>query len=398
MLDLPPGTPIANPRLTGSAALDGVSAYDIEDLFEGCPRAAAAGTPLSVAARYDGAAPWPAPPGRGLPRFGARLPFLRFPSLGEGDTPLLPLSHQQDLGGLWIKRESANPTGSHKDRMSPLAVARARQIGARGVLAASSGNAGLSAAAYAAAAGLACRVIVTPALTDAYRRALLRHGAALLVCPDSLARWRLAAHLVREKGWFPLTNHLTPPVGSNPFGVEGYKTIAYELVESLGDAPDAVLVPTARGDLIWGIGAGFAELQTEGVIARRPRLVAIEPLPRLSRILAGAARVTDDFPGSTRQFSTAGSTVTAASLLAVQESGGTALHVDDAAAKAAQIALARLGHDAELCSAAPYAALPPLRKSGFLRAGDRVVLILTAGSAREPAGAPLPPLAVTHPA
>lgn len=389
-------TPLRNPHLAGFAALDGIARYGVEDLFEGCPRAAAAGAPTSVAAAYEGAAPWPSPAGPGMARHAARLPYLRFPSLGEGATPLLPLPAAAGLGALWLKREAANPTGSHKDRMSPLAVARALEVGARGILASSSGNAALSAAAYAAATGLPCRVIVTPALTDAYRRAIARTGAEFIVCRDSLARWGVAARLVREDGWFPLTNHLVPPVGSNPFGVEGYKTIAYEIAEALGAAPDAVLVPTARGDLIWGIGAGFRELAAEGVIIGAPRLIAVEPIPRLTRVLAGTAAVTDAFPGTTLQFSTAGGTATDASLRAVRDSGGTAIHVPDDAALEGQAALARLGLDAELCGGGAYAAIAMARASGALREGETAVMILTAGSAREPAGDPLPPLAVTE--
>ncbi len=385
-----------NPRLAGFAALDGMARYGVQDLFEGCPRAAAAGAPTSVAAVYEGRVPWPSPSGLDMARHGARLPYLTFPSLGEGATPLLPLPPIHGLGALWLKRESANLTGSHKDRMSPLAVARALEVGARGVLASSSGNAALSAAAYAAAAGVPCSVIVTPALTDAYRHAIARTGARFVVCRDSLTRWDVAARMVRDEGWFPLTNHRLPPVGSNPFGIEGYKTIAYELVEELGAAPDVVLVPTARGDLIWGIGAGFRELAEEGVIARPPRLIAVEPIPRLSLVLAGQAAITDSFPGTTRQFSTAGGTATDASLRAVRDSGGTAIHVPDDAAEQGQVALARLGIDAELCGGGVHAAIGLLREAGALREGETAVMILTAGSAREPAGAALPPLAVTE--
>ncbi|MBR0646823.1 threonine synthase [Plastoroseomonas hellenica] len=387
-------TPLRNPRLIGFAALDGIARYGVQDFFEGCPRAAAAGAPTSVAAVYEGAAPLPA--GTGMARHAARLPYVRFPTLGEGDTPLLPLPSVAGLGALWLKRESANPTGSHKDRMSPLAVARALEVGARGILVSSSGNAAISAAAYAAAAGLPCRVIVTPALTEAYRRAIARTGAEFIVCRDSLARWDVAARLVRDEGWFPLTNHLVPPVGSNPFGVEGYKTIAYEIAEALGAAPDAVLVPTARGDLIWGIGAGFRELAAEGVIISAPRLIAVEPIPRLTRVLAGEAAITDAFAGATLQFSTAGGTATDASLRAISDSGGTAIQVPDAAAAEGQAALARLGFDAELCGGGAHAAIAMARERGALQPGETAVMILTAGSAREPAGDPLPPLAVTE--
>ena len=73
---------------------------------------------------------------------------------------------------------------------------------------------------------------------------------------------------------------LDPPVGSNPFGLEEYKTVAFELVEQCADEPPtAVLVPTARGDLLWGIWQGLLDARGAGLITELPRLVAIEPSP-----------------------------------------------------------------------------------------------------------------------
>ncbi|MCC7275660.1 MAG: pyridoxal-phosphate dependent enzyme, partial [Alphaproteobacteria bacterium] len=316
----------------------------------------------------------------------------------EGGTPLLPLpgaARRHGLGSLLVKREAANPTGSHKDRMSPLVVARAVERGARGVICASSGNAAISVAAYAAAAGLPCRIVTTPALTDAYRRLLLRTGAEIAATERPLDRWALVARAVRDDGWFPATNYALPPVGSNPFGVEGYKTLAFELYLDPGPL-DAILVPTARGDLIWGIGAGYRMLAAAGLLhGQPPRLVAVEPLPRLEAVLAGRLDIRDTVAGSTLQFSTAGATMTDQALRAVRDSGGTAITVGDDAALAAQAALAAAGIDLELSSAAAYAAVSSLVARGDLRRGDRVCLIGTAGSAREPATAPLPPLAAT---
>ncbi|MGE0717278.1 MAG: pyridoxal-phosphate dependent enzyme [Alphaproteobacteria bacterium] len=388
-------TPLLNPRLSGFQSLDGACRYGMVDLFEGCPAARATGRPVSVAAVYDGV-PLNLPTcGPGIERFGEWLPYTRFAGLGEGGTPLVALpewSHGLALESVLLKRESANPSGSHKDRMSPLAVARAVDGGAPGVICASSGNAAISAALYAAAAGIACRIVTTPALTDAYRRLLVRAGAEIVATAKPLDRWRLVADAVRQDGWFPITNFSLPPVGSNPFGVEGYKTIAFELYLEAGPL-DAVLVPTSRGDIIWGIGAGYAALEEAGLLHRpSPRLIAVEPLPRLEAVLAGRRDVRDTVDGATRQFSTAGATMTDQALRAVVDSGGTAITVADEAALASQTTLARCGFDLELSSAAAHAALVPLAARGDLSRGERVCLIATASSAREPAGDPLPPL------
>jgi threonine synthase len=380
---------LRNPELLGFRPLDGGPDLPVGDWPEGCPRARAAGAPTSLAAIY-------APRPRALPPAGARmeaagvwLPYLRWAGMGEGGTPLIALPVPAPFGGLAVKAEWMNPTGSHKDRMSPLVVARAREIGARGVVCASSGNAGISLAAYAARAGIACCVVVTPAVPDTVRRALHAYGARVLGAAESLARWRLAAKLAAE-GWYPATNHALPAVGSSAWGVEGYRTLAFEIAAEMPEGVDAVLVPTARGDTIWGLASGFAALRQAGLWRHAgPRLIAVEPFPRLSAVLAGHARTTDAFPGATRQASTAGATTTDQALRAVRRTGGAAIVVEDAAAEAAQSELAaRHGVFLELCAAACFAALPAA--AAELPPGARVVLIGTSAGTRD-ATAPPPP-------
>ena len=376
-----------NPHLAGFVALDGGGRYPVTDLHAGCPAARARGTATSVVAQYQGAPGWAHSPGRGMLRFGAWLPYLVFPTLGEGDTPLGALPQTAaalGLGAVWVKREAANPTGSHKDRMSPLIAARALEIGAHGAIVASSGNAAISVAAYAAAAGLGCRVVTTPAMPAAYRGFLVRTGAEVVDVADSLTRWRVAAAMVAQEGWLPATNHALPAVGSNPFGVEGYRSIAYELFEQTDGQLDAVLVPTARGDLIAGISYGFVDLVGAGALRVSPRLFAVEPFPRLAAVLSGDAATTAAFAGRTAQFSIAGATTTDQAVRAVRATDGAAIVVDDRSAAAGQHAAARQGIDLELCAAATVAAVERLRTDGVLKVGMRVALIGTASSAREP--------------
>ncbi|WP_372619473.1 pyridoxal-phosphate dependent enzyme [Falsiroseomonas sp.] len=379
-----------NPDLLGFRPLDGGPDLPVGDWPEGCPRARAAGTPTSLAAIYAPRERRLPPPGARMAEAGDWLPYLRWDGMGEGGTPLIELRAPDSLGSLAVKAEWMNPTGSHKDRMSPLVLARAREIGARGVVCASSGNAGVSLAAYAARAGLECCVVVTPAVPDAVRRALHAHGARVLGAHDSTARWTVAARLAAE-GWYPATNHALPAVGSSAWGVEGYRTLAFEIAAAMSDGVDAIFVPTARGDTIWGLATGFAALREAGLSRHAvPRLIAVEPFPRLTAVLAGRARITDVFSGNTRQASTAGATTTDQALRAVRESGGAAIVVDDAEAEAAQAALAaRHGLFLELCAAACFAALP--RAANLLPDGARVVLIGTSAGMRDTATAP-PPL------
>ncbi|NWK44781.1 pyridoxal-phosphate dependent enzyme [Ralstonia pickettii] len=376
-----------NPALVGFRSLAGGALLPVGDYPGGCPDGRRTGKPTSVTAVYaeHRREPQALPTGGDMREWSSYLPYLEWPSLGEGGTPLIELE-STCLRKLLIKAEWMNPTGSHKDRMSPLAVARAVEVGAQGVICASSGNAGISMACYAGKAGLASRVVVTPGLPKPVHRALSLYGADVVVAAHSLDRWRIMEEAVTKEGWFPLTNYLLPPVGSCAWGVEGYKTIAYELAGACTDGLDAVVVPTARGDTIWGIAAGFAMLVQRGHWkASIPKLIAVEPFPRISKVLQNQAVTTDNFPGSTRQVSIAGTTATDQSLRALVETGGTALVVTDEMADVAQRDLARKhGIYLELCAAAAYAAIPALLAQGHLVRTDKVALIGTSAGYRDP--------------
>lgn len=362
-----------NPDLIGFDCLRCQARLPVGDYFEGCPACAAAGHPVSVAAAYSATA---------AVTDGGRLP-LRCPAyLDEGGTPLVALdtlAAELGLGCLWAKLESENPTGSHKDRMSRFVVARAQQLGFSRVVAASSGNAGVSLAATAARAGIGADIIVHRGSPGGWVRAIRDHGAGVVESSDVRTRWVETRKLVYAGTHYPATNFLSPPVGSNPFGVQGYKTIAYELIEALGaEAVDAVVVPTERGDLIWGVFEGLRELRACGQLAAMPRLFAVEPYPRISAVLDGA-----DYRGAfvgapSAQVSIAGSSVTWQALAAVGASGGRAVVVDDRAARASCAVLDRFGVAAELCSAGTLGAVRQLVADGVLGQGARVALMITA--------------------
>ncbi|POR51825.1 L-threonine synthase [Bosea psychrotolerans] len=363
--------PARNPRLTALACLRCDLALPVATHEGGCPRCARDGHASNLRLVYarDGEAP----------ATGIALPFPEALSLGEGGTPLVEvpeLAAAVGVGRLSLKLEWCNPTGSHKDRMSAQLLARAQDRGARLVVAASSGNGGLSVAAYAARAGLAAEIAATDELPAAYRRAIGAYGAGIVTFADSLERWRHLAIRVAE-GAFAATNYHLPAVGTDPFGIEGYKTVAAEIAASA--MPDLVVVPCSRGDLLSGLSLGFAEIG-RGM----PRLVAAEPFPRLSRVMAGED-YRGDFAGETTQFSIAGSTVTWQAVQALRESGGCAVPVGDDAARAAGARLSAIGFHAELSAAAALAALTELARDGSL-GGRHAVLVLTGSGFRDPTG------------
>ncbi len=364
-----------NPALRGFRCLRCETDYPIDDYFEGCPACLARGHASSVVATYDRRQAEPA----------THLPLFGMPTLGEGETPLVPLSElatELELDGLWLKAESQNPTGSHKDRMSAMVVARASMLGWSRILVSSSGNAGVSLAAYAARAGLDCTVLIRIGLKGTWEDDIADLGAEVVVASTSEQRWVWMSEMVREGLGYPATNYRTPPVGSNPFGVQGYKAIGHEIATALADSPpDAVLVPTARGDLLWGIWEGLCEA---GAVTRTRRLkmIVVDPFVRTEKALAGTD-YRDRFPGTSEQASTASTTVTWQTVHTLRASGGLAIAVGDAAAADAQLELFRAGIALERCSAAPLVAVRRLRAAGTLPAGARVVLVGTADGRRE---------------
>ena len=358
---MPAAFPRLNERLVGFRCICCDLSQPVGDYGCGCPFCNDAKYPASVVPIYSSL-----PPLRdvndvtGSLRFGDRLPYSTFLSLGEGDTPVARLDRlASDLGldALDLKLESANPTGSHKDRMTSQFVARAMAKSSPMVAAASSGNAGASLAAYAAAAGLNCTIVTTSKMSPGWRRAIEMTGADLHTIEDPLDRWRFIADKAKSDGWFSATNTSLPPTSSEPFGVEGYKTLAYELAQSQQTkTADTIIVPTARGDLLWGIYAGFSELFNEGAISKVPQLVAVEPFPRLELVFAGAD-YRGRFAGNSPLVSINGTTVTYQAITAVQLSAGTAVSVDADDVLSDQRILAKAGHYLELSAAAALTGL-----------------------------------------
>jgi threonine synthase len=375
-----------NPLLAGFSCIRCGADYPPGDYFEGCPRCLAEGEPSSVRPVHRARPQSLGDQQRsGMQRYAGWMPYESWVSLGEGRTPCIgfpTLAAEVRTAAVVIKNEGQNPSGSHKDRASCLTVTRALDVGATSIIAASSGNGGASLALYAAAAGLRCAIVTTPALSPVHRRAIAMTGAEIITAPESLERWSIVAERVKA-GWFPATNYLNPPVGSNAFGLPGLMTVAFELFEELGDnALDALLVPTSRGDLIWGVHEGFRLLREAGLAASVPRLFAVEPFARIRRVLDGEP-ITGSFPGSTSLVSIGGSTVTYQAVEAVQASGGGAVVVDDGIVARDQARLARHGCYAELSSAATLTGLEQLLRQGTLHAGDRVGLIVTSNGYKE---------------
>jgi threonine synthase len=194
-------------------------------------------------------------------------------TLGEGLTPLVRAN--LDLGvETWWKNESLNPSGSQKDRAMSVAFTRARAFGIKAAFVASAGSTALAAAAYAARAGIRCVVLVGD---DASERRLLpiaAYGARVFRVRGSVDdALDLLDRAVRTIGLHDVSTRRA----GNPAQAEGPKTIAYEIVETLGRVPDWVVVPTGGGGTLAALHRGFEELREMGRADRLPRLASFQP-------------------------------------------------------------------------------------------------------------------------
>jgi threonine synthase len=224
-------------------------------------------------------------------------------SLGEGSTPLLPAPRLSDRYGveLWLKWEGANPTGSYKDRGMTVAVSKAVEEGADAVVCASTGNTAASAAAYAARAGLPALVLVPEGAVAGAKLAQVRMlGARVLEARGSFDATLTAARVLAERGRHVLVNSL------NPNRVAGQKTAVLEIVEELGEAPDAFVVPYGGGGNTSAYATGLDELglrtpivsaeaqNRPGTLASAIRIAEPVHAPRVVELGAHVVSVSDD--------------------------------------------------------------------------------------------------------
>jgi threonine synthase len=310
-------------------------------------------------------------------------------SMGEGGTPLTAcpsLGAELGLPRLLLKNESFNPTWSYKDRLASVGISWAKASGRGGVVLSSSGNAGASAAAYAARAGLPALILTTRSFPAPMRGLMTSYGAMVVATVEPRDRWRLNRAVAAEWRWLPLSNMADPPAGSHPVAVEAYKTIAFEISQSLDwQVPDAVIAPVAYGDGLSGMWRGFQQLQELGIIDRTPRMIAAEAYGSLTRAMSGGFEfpVATDGTGSLA-YSAGASQSTWQALNALRESRGAAIDVSneellDAQAKAAKAE----GLFVELSSAMTLAAARKLVASGQLSSEDRVVALITSSGLKD---------------
>jgi threonine synthase len=290
--------------------------------------------------------------------------------LGEGNTPLV--IGRVDEQAVAFKCEFLNPSGSFKDRGSATLVSFLKSRGVTEAVEDSSGNAGASFAAYAARGGIKAKVFIPEAASGPKRNQIAAYGAEVVLVPGPRTN---AAEVVRKKAE---AGAVYASHAYLPFNIPGYATLAYEIIEQLGDEELSVVVPTGQGGLLLGLQRGFEAMQKAGVLQHQPRLIGVQaracaPLWALSAYgPAGLQWVSEGqtiAEGIRVRYPVRGDVV----VRAVEASGGMFVVVDEEDIFVGRDELARQGLYVENTSAVIWKAIQTIRGS----VPEPIVAILT---------------------
>jgi threonine synthase len=319
-----------------------------------------------------------------IEEYRARLPVTAATpviTLLEGNTPLIPARRIPEAIGaeidLYLKFEGLNPTASFKDRGMTMAMSKAAERRAQVVVCASTGNTSAAAAAYASRAKIRC-VVILPAgkIAQGKLAQAIMYGAEIVQIEGNFDQ---ALRLVRELGnlsAFEIVNSI------NPVRIEGQKTAAFEICDTLGKAPDFHFLPVGNAGNITAYWRGFREYHTEGRIHVLPRIFGYQA--------AGAAPIVDGHPVlHPETVATAIRIGNPASwqgaLTAAAESGGQIDKVTDEEILEAYRMVARLeGVFVEPACAAPLAGLIKAHRAGLIPPGSCVTATMTGHGLKDP--------------
>jgi len=311
--------------------------------------------------------------GSGVWRYEPLLPTKPLVTLGEGNTGL-HLCKNLSSSPFYVKHEGENPTGSFKDRGMTVGIAWAKKLGATTVACASTGNTSASLAAYAGRAGMRAIVLIPSGNVAMGKIAqALVHGAKVIQIDGNFDD---AMRLVQQTDAYLLNS-------INPFRLEGQKTLAFEVCETLGRAPDTVILPMGNAGNISAIWKGFKEWKAAGRISTLPKMIGVQA--------AGANPIVRNLRGQNNSCTVAKPDTIATAIrigapvnwtkaiAAIRESRGDAVTVTDKEILAAQKLLAQKeGLFVEPASAAPVAHLLKTKRRG------KVVCIATGHGLKDP--------------
>ncbi|MFB3887820.1 MAG: threonine synthase [Thermodesulfobacteriota bacterium] len=311
-------------------------------------------------------------------------------SLGEGMTPLLllkKLGPELGMDNLYLKDEGLIPTGTFKARGAAVGASRAKELGIKVLAMPTNGNAGGAWAAYCAKAGIRAVIVMPKEAPVINRKEVAITGAELYLVNGLISdAGKIVGRAIAEYGWYDASTL------KEPYRIEGKKTMGLEIVEQLGwEVPDVIIYPTGGGVGIIGIYKGLRELQEIGWIGEEmPRLVSVQSTGCAPIVRAWEEKRTESTFWEKSKTIAFGLNVPKALgdflvLQAINETNGCAVAVSDEEILRAQQILAR--KEGLFCcpeGAATLSAAIRLTKSGWIKAGGKVVLLNTGTGLKYP--------------
>jgi len=303
-------------------------------------------------------------------------------TLNEGNTPLVYACHISGLVGesieVYLKYEGLNPTGSFKDRGMTMAISKAIEEGSKAVICASTGNTSASAAAYSARAGLKCAVLIPEgSIALGKLSQAMIHGAKVIAVKGNFDDCLELVRAISDKHPITLVNSV------NPYRIEGQKTGAFEICDSLGDAPEFHAIPVGNAGNITAYWKGYREYKDIGFSKKLPVMLGFQA-EGASPIVLGhpvkdpktiATAIKIGNPASWKQAEAAR-----------DESKGLIDSVtDDEILAAYKLLAAKEGVFVEPASAASVAGVLKLAKRGYFKGRKaRIVCVLTGHGLKDP--------------
>lgn len=312
----------------------------------------------------------------GVWRYARALPPLAAGDrvrLGEVMTPMV----ESARFGARLKVDYLLPSGSYKDRGTAVMISRLRKLGVQKVIEDSSGNAGSSVAAYAAAAGIDCEIFVPAGNSPDKLAQIAAYGASLNAIDGDRTAVANAALAAAESRFYASHNW-------HPDFHAGVSTLGFEIWEQSGvRQPDAVVVPCGHGSLVLGVARAYRALLLGGAVDREPRIFAVQ-----SEAFGSVARALADGAAEPEPMQRSGGTIAegiatrlplrgAEVVAALRATGGGALAVSDEEIRSALADLVHAGVYVEPTAAVGIAGLRRLRASGDVAGGDAAVVVLT---------------------
>ncbi len=307
--------------------------------------------------------------------------FTPIVTLNEGNTPLIKADNLARKIGLnaniYLKFEGCNPTGSFKDRGMTMAVTKAKEEGSDAIICASTGNTSASAAAYGAKAGLKTFVLIPDGYIALGKLSqAMMYGAEIVAIQGNFDEALECVREISDKHPITLVNSI------NPYRIEGQKTGAFEVCDSLGKAPDYHFIPVGNAGNITAYWKGYKEYYSAGIIKNLPMMMGFEAegaaaIVRGERImkpetLATAIRIGN--PASWKQAEAARD----------ESHGKIGCVTDEKIVEAYKLLASSEGVLCEPASAASVAGLIQSKELGLVNEGADIVCVLTGNGLKDP--------------